>query len=392
MNDETSVNSVVVHYHELALKGKNRPFFVKRLAENLLTATQGLGVRLAVREPGRIILALDPQAQDKAIRERLHRVFGVANFSPAYRVSLDLETIKQTLGQLVQPLTFRSFRIKARRGNKSFPLNSVQINEEVGAFIKQLTGARVDLEGAELTIHIEVLAREAFCYFEKLPGPGGLPVGVSGKVVCLLSGGLDSPVAAYRMMKRGACAVFLHFHSHPFLSRASQEKARELARLLTQYQYASRLYLVPFGELQREVVLSCPVPLRVVLYRRLMLRIAEAVAHQEHALALVTGESLGQVASQTLENISVIQEVASLPVLRPLIGMDKEEIIQQAQQIDTYEISIVPDQDCCQLFVPKHPAVRCTLDEVKRAETRLDPHGLVKLALERMERVEYRYP
>ncbi len=386
------MDNVVVHYHELALKGKNRPFFVRQLVKNLLSATRGLGVQQALRQPGRIVLELDQNAQKTTIEHRLGKVFGVANFSPAHKMPLDIESIKKMVSQWVQGKTFSSFRIRARRGDKGFPMNSVQINEEVGACVKQATGSRVDLDNAELTIHIEVLAREAFCYFEKLPGPGGLPVGVSGRVVCLLSGGIDSPVAAYRMMKRGADPVFVHFHSHPFLSRTSQEKARDLVRLLAQYQYVSKLCMVPFGELQREVVLNAPVPLRVILYRRFMMRIAETIAKQNHAKALVTGESLGQVASQTLENISVIQEASGLPILRPLIGMDKEEIIQQAEGIGTYEISIIPDQDCCQLFVPKHPAVKCNLDDAKRAEERLDVYGLVKAALERLEVLEFTYP
>ncbi|MCI0529166.1 MAG: tRNA 4-thiouridine(8) synthase ThiI, partial [Nitrospira sp.] len=379
-------------YHELALKGKNRPFFIRQLVKNLLSATRELGVQQALRQPGRIILELDQNAQKTEIKQRLGKVFGVANFSPAHKMPLEIEIIKKMISQLIQEKTFGSFRIRARRGDKAFPMNSVQINEVVGAWIKQATGSRVDLDNAELTIHIEVLTREAFCYFEKLPGPGGLPVGVSGRVVCLLSGGIDSPVAAYRMMKRGADPVFVHFHSYPFLSRASQEKTRDLLKLLAQYQYVSKLYLVPFGELQRQVVLSTPAPLRVILYRRLMMRIAEVIARQNHAMALVTGESLGQVASQTLENISVIQEASSLPILRPLIGMDKEEIIQQAEGIGTYEISIIPDQDCCQLFVPKHPVVKCSLDDAKKAEQRLDVHGLVKLALERVEVIGVSFP
>jgi thiamine biosynthesis protein ThiI len=235
------MDSIVVHYHELALKGKNRPFFIRQLVKNLLASTRGAGVKQALRPPGRIVLELAPDAQETVITQRLGRVFGVANFSPAHKVPLDMESMKRMASQLVQGKAFNSFRIRARRGDKGFPLNSVQINEEVGAHIKQLSGARVDLENAELTLHIEVLAHEAFCYFEKLPGPGGLPVGVSGRVVCLLSGGIDSPVAAYRMMKRGADPVFVHFHSHPFLSRASQEKARDLVKLLAQYQYVSKL-------------------------------------------------------------------------------------------------------------------------------------------------------
>ena len=216
------MDSVVIHYHEIALKGKNRPFFLRQLVKNLLRATRGAGVRQAMRQQGRILLVLEKDALWEDIQERIGKVFGVANFSPAHKVPLELESIKQTLGRLVKDIDFRSFRVRARRADKSFFLNSMQINQEVGAYIKQSSGARVDLEGAELTIHIEILPQEAYCYFQKLQGPGGLPVGVSGRVICLLSGGIDSPVAAYRMMKRGACPIFIHFHSHPFLSRTSQ--------------------------------------------------------------------------------------------------------------------------------------------------------------------------
>ncbi len=386
------MDSVVVHYHELALKKKNRPYFIRQLVRNLSAATKGVGVRKAVSQPGRIILELDPDGRPGPILDRVGKVFGVANFSPAFKVPLDLEAMKETLAARVRNERFESFRIRARRADKSFPYNSVRINEEVGAHIKAATGARVDLERPGLTIHIEVMAREAFCYFQKHRGPGGLPVGVSGRLVCLLSGGLDSPVAAYRMMKRGSTPVLVHFHSHPYLSRASQEKAVDLARLLCEYQYSTKLYVVPFGEFQSEIVVNCPVHLRVILYRRQMLRIAEAIAAQERALALVTGESLGQVASQTLQNLSVIEEAAALPVLRPLIGMDKEEIIHQAKGIGTYEISIIPDQDCCQLFVPKHPAVKAGLDNVKKAESGLDLHGWVKKAVERAELKRFSYP
>jgi tRNA uracil 4-sulfurtransferase len=224
---------------------------------------------------------------------------------------------------------------------------------------------------------VEVLPAETYISLDRVQGPGGLPVGVSGTVAALLSGGIDSPVAAWRMMKRGCRVLFVHFHSVPYLPATSQAKARALAERLTAWQYVSRLHLVPFGEIQREVVLSVPPPLRVVVYRRLMLRIAQELARRAGALALTTGESLGQVASQTLENIACIDEAASLPVLRPLIGMDKLEITAAAQQIGTFEISIEPDADCCTLFTPRHPATRATLDEIRAAEGALDLDRLI---------------
>jgi thiamine biosynthesis protein ThiI len=215
---------------------------------------------------------------------------------------------------------------------------------------------------------------------------------MSGKVACLLSGGIDSPVAAWRMMKRGCRAVFIHFHGHPFVTRASAEKAEELARHLTRHQYHSSLHLVPFGDIQRQIVLSAPAPLRVVLYRRLMVRIAEEIGRENKCWALVTGDSLGQVASQTAGNITVVDEATTLPFLRPLIGMDKVEITEQAQKIGTYETSIEPDQDCCSLFVPPHPSTRAKLEDVRRAESQLDIHGLVKQALEKVELKEFTFP
>jgi thiamine biosynthesis protein ThiI len=248
----------------------------------------------------------------------------------------------------------------------------------VGGRIKLERGWKVDLDHPALTIGIEILNDQAFYYFGKDRGPGGLPTGTSGRVACLLSGGIDSPVAAWRMMKRGCTVVLVHFHSYPFLSRASQEKVREVAELLTRYQQSSTLFQVAFGEIQRQVVLSVPAPLRVVIYRRLMLRIAERIARQNSARALVTGEVVGQVASQTLENMSVIGSVAALPVLRPLVGMDKEEIVAQAQKIGTYDISIVPDQDCCQLFTPKHPATKASAEVVLAAEGTLPIEEFVR--------------
>ncbi|PYN53362.1 MAG: tRNA 4-thiouridine(8) synthase ThiI, partial [Candidatus Rokuibacteriota bacterium] len=226
-------------------------------------------------------------------------------------------------------------------------------------------------------IHVEVLPAETFVYIDPSPGPGGLPVGASGTVAALLSGGIDSPVAAWRMMKRGCRVLFVHFHSVPYLPATSQGKARALVARLTEWQYDSRLLLVPFGEIQREVVLTVPPPARVVVYRRLMVRIAEALAREHGALALATGESLGQVASQTLENIARIDEAAGLPILRPLIGMDKLEITREARRLDTFEISIEPDQDCCTLFVPRHPATRMSERDVGAAEARLDVERLV---------------
>ncbi|HXI27901.1 MAG TPA: tRNA uracil 4-sulfurtransferase ThiI, partial [Vicinamibacterales bacterium] len=275
---------------------------------------------------------------------------------------------------------------------KRLPFTSPQAEREVGGLIKQAKGWRVDLERPALTIHLELLPDGAFYFFGKEAGAGGMPTGTGGRVACLLSGGIDSPVAAYRMMRRGCSVLLIHFHSYPILSRASQEKVREIAALLTKHQLRSRLLLVPFGELQQQVVLAVPPDLRVVIYRRLMLRIAERFARKAHARALVTGEVIGQVASQTLDNMTAIAEATDLEILRPLVGMDKDEISAQAEKIGTYPISIIPDQDCCTLFTPKHPVTRVRLPDVHQAEQALPVAEMVAAAAAAAVSEEFRFP
>ena len=386
------MRSILVHYQEIALKGKNRPWFVARLARNLREATSDLGVRAVRVLMGRIEVVLDPDGNHDAVRERIGRVFGVANFARAGRTSLDVDIIAREILRDLADRETDTFRVSARRADKRFPLTSPQIEREVGGRIKDARGWRVDLAHPGLTIYVEALSDEAFYFFGKERGAGGLPTGVSGRVVCLLSGGIDSPVAAWRLMRRGCRVLFVHFHSYPILSRASQEKTRELTRLLTEYQLHSRLLLVPFGEIQQRVVLTVEPPLRVVIYRRLMMRIAETVARQHRAQALATGEVVGQVASQTLENLAQINQVATLPVLRPLIGMDKEEITAEAQRLGTYPISIIPDQDCCTLFTPRHPATRARRADVERAESALPIDEIVNAAVGAAAIEEFHFP
>jgi thiamine biosynthesis protein ThiI len=374
------MTSIIVHYQEIALKGRNRPWFVARLVRNLREATSDLGVRRVKALMGRIEIVVGDNPDWPMLKERLSKVFGAANFARAGRAPLDVDAIAREILEDLDPSDPQSFRLSARRADKRFPLTSPQIEREVGGRIKEARGWRVDLGNPELTIHVEALTSEAFYYFGKDQGAGGLPVGTSGRVACLLSGGIDSPVAAWRMMRRGCRVMFIHFHSYPILSRASQEKVRELVTLLTQFQYRSRLLLVAFGEIQRQVVLSVAPPLRVVIYRRLMMRIAERLARRHRAGALITGDVVGQVASQTIENMTAINAVATLPVLRPLIGMDKDEITAQAQRLGTYPISIIPDQDCCTLFTPKHPATRARLSDLEAAEQALDIDAIVEQA------------
>jgi thiamine biosynthesis protein ThiI len=373
---------VVVHYHEISLKRGNRPLFLRHLARNLERATADLGPVTLRQRPGRIVLDLDDNPQPEAVVERARRVCGVASVSMGYRTSSTLQAMQSLIGRLVEGRTFGSFRISARRAFKTYPMSSVELNRALGAFVLERVPTRVSLEHPEVDIVVEVLPDETFVSLDRRPGPGGLPVGASGTVAALISGGIDSPVAAWRMLKRGCRVVFVHFHSVPYLPDTSQVKVRALVERLTEWQYASRLHLVPFGEIQREVVLSVPPPARVVVYRRLMIRIAEVIARRTGALALATGESLGQVASQTLENIAAIDAVATMPVLRPLVGTDKIEITDEAKRLGTFETSIEPDADCCTLFVPKHPATRMTPAEAVAVESRLELERLVQAGVD----------
>jgi thiamine biosynthesis protein ThiI len=386
------MNSIVVHYQEIALKGKNRPWFMGRLVRNLRGAVSDLDVQAVRSLMGRIEIVLGPGATREEVGERIRRTFGIANFSYAGRTPLDLDALTAAILGDLEGRSCHSFRVSARRADKRFPLTSPQVEREIGGRIQEARGWKVDLEHADLVVHVELLTDEAFYFFGKERGAGGLPTGTAGRVACLLSGGIDSPVAAHRMMKRGCAVTFVHFHSYPILSRASQEKARELVTLLTTWQQRSRLYLVAFGEIQQQVVLAVPGPMRVIVYRRLMMRIGERIGRARAAQALVTGEVVGQVASQTLENLAVVGSVATLPVYRPLIGMDKEEITAQAIQIGTYPISIIPDQDCCTLFTPRNPQTRARLAHIEAAEAALPIEALVDRAVAEAVVEDFQYP
>jgi thiamine biosynthesis protein ThiI len=384
------MNAIVIHYKELALKGRNRPWFVQQLVRNLRLATGGLGVRSVRSAMGRIEVELASPIDAgslaasqawRELRDRIGHVFGIANFSYAGRAPHDFAALAAAILEDLGDIDAASFRVDARRADKQLPFTSPVVEREVGGLIKQAKGWPVSLDDPAFTIRIEMMPDHALYSFGKEAGAGGLPTGTSGRVACLLSGGIDSPVAAFRMMRRGCSVLFIHFHSYPILSRASQEKVREIAAILTRYQLRSRLHLVPFGDLQQQVVLAVAPELRVVVYRRLMLRIAEKLARSWRARALVTGEVVGQVASQTLENLTTIAGATTMEVLRPLVGMDKDEIVGQAERIGTFPVSIIPDQDCCQLFTPRHPATRVRPAQIEAAEQALPIESMVDAAI-----------
>ena len=387
----------IVHYHEIALKGRNRKHFEERLVGNIRWMLKDLGVKCVENPRSRIHVLLPDEIPDQTIINRLTRIFGIANFSLAHGLPLDLAhpdlgTLSQAVIESIRSEAFATFRVSVKRADKRLTLTSMEVARDVGTAVCDATGKNVSLEDPDLTVYLELLSKKAYYSIRKIQGPGGMPLGVSGKVACLISGGIDSPVAAYRMMKRGSRAIFVHFSGRPLVSRASEEKVRELVQLLTAYQYKSKLYVIPFGEIQRDIVASAPAPYRVVLYRRLMIRIAQELAKKEHCWGLVTGESLGQVASQTPENLTVIEAVAELPLLRPLIGMDKLEISDQAEQIGSFAISIEPDQDCCSLFTPSHPSTKAKLEDILRIEQMFDINTLVKQGLNNAELSQFTFP
>jgi thiamine biosynthesis protein ThiI len=381
---------LVVHYNELGLKKGNRDYFENRLCHHIRAVLADCGGGAVRRISGRILVEIQPDADRDEIHRRMKKIFGVAYFAEARTSPATLEDLERNAWSLAENRRFESFRIDTRRADKSFPHTSVDINRRVGAYVQERSQARVDLTNAEFTCWIEVVGRDALIYADRVEGPGGLPASTSGKVVVLLSGGIDSPVAAWRMIKRGCRAIFVHFHSFPYTTKESQEKAKQIAGLLAEYQLRSKIYLVPFAEVQRHIMVETPADTRVILYRRYMLRLAEQIAQRERARVLVTGDSVGQVASQTIENMDVISRAVQMPILRPLVGDDKIDIINLARRIGTFEISIQPDQDCCSLFVPKHPETRANLREVEASEAKLQVDDVLKQALSTSEvLVEY---
>ena len=376
----------IVHYGEVGLKGKNRSFFENRLVRNIRLALEGTEYADVRRIHGRILVTVGETSDIPEIQRRLGNVMGIAHFELCRVTEQNMEAIKDGALKWIQGREFQTLKVETRRANKHFPLTSPEISAEVGAHLLKHTGAKADMHHPDLVCWIEIVEKSAYIYTEKIRGIGGLPVGVSGKVLVMLSGGIDSPVAAWRMMKRGAKASFIHFYSYPYTDKASLEKTTELVEILTKSNYRTHVYYVPFAEIQREIVTKTPAPFRVILYRRMMVRIAERIAAREGAVALVTGESLGQVASQTLANLKVIEDVARLPVLRPLIGDDKEEIVNLAQRIGTFEVSTLPHQDCCSLFVPDHPATNAAIEDAQSAEDVLEVDTLVDRALGLVEK------
>lgn len=385
----------LVHYDEIALKGDNRVYFEQKLANNILEKCKNshltqYGVR---RLFGRMIVENSIQTEqkmsetesEKLLSQVLSTTFGIAFFAPALLVENNMADIEKAALVMAKNEQFDSFGISTRRSVKTVPFDSKQVNIEVGSAVQSQTGKKVNLDAPDLKINIDITQDGTFIYTRRIAGLGGLPTGIQGSALILISGGIDSPVASFMMQKRGITPTYLHFHSYPFTSDASIDKVKRLVRTLDRYSGPSQLYLHPFSELQKKIVYAVPDKYRIIVYRRMMMRIAEKLAQKIGAKALITGEALGQVASQTLENISVIQSAIDMPILRPLIGFDKKEIVKKAEQIGTFAISAEPHDDCCTLFMPKKPATRARLDDILEVEKRLPVDELVLHALSTIE-------
>ncbi|MFD1427709.1 thiamine biosynthesis protein ThiI [Kroppenstedtia sanguinis] len=374
---------ILIRYGELALKGKNRNQFENRLLQNIrekLSSFSGVQVKKTF---GRMFVELNGQPMDPVVEE-LREVFGVVGISPATRVESDLDQIQAAALELVQGLDPRprTFKVIAKRAWKEFSHTSQEINHLLGSHIlKNTEGIQVDVHQPELSLRVEVRREGTYLYGRDLSGPGGLPVGSSGRVMLMLSGGIDSPVAAYYVLKRGAALEAVHFHSYPFTSERARKKVEDLAQILTRYAGKIHLHVVPFTEIQTQIREKCPSAYMITIMRRFMVRISEELARSNQALALVTGESLGQVASQTLESMNVINDVTRMPILRPLVGMDKQEIMQVSRKIGTYETSILPYEDCCTVFQPKYPVTRPGVERSRALEASLDVERLVQDAV-----------
>ena len=380
------MDALIAHYHEIGLKGRNRDFFEQALVRNLRAGLSGTGYRRVTRNYGRVLVDLNAGADAEEVIERTRRVFGVAYLGAGVRVAPDIDEITAAAVEAMTAEPFETFAIRARRMNSDLTLRSQQINEIVGRAVQDATGAPVDLKRPDATCWIELFDKSGVVYRRRVRGPGGLPVGVSGRLLALLSGGIDSPVAAWRMARRGAVVEYVHFHGQPFTDPSSIRQAEELAQVLAGYQGRLDLHLVPLAEAQREIVTHAPSSLRTVLYRRTMMRIAAALAAERGARALVTGDALGQVASQTIENLTTVDAATpETQILRPLVGMDKQEIIDQARGIGTYEISTRKYQDCCVLFQPRDPATKATAGACDRAEREMDVEAMVEKALANRE-------
>ncbi len=382
---------ILLKLGEMVLKGLNRHSFEDKLQANIHRRLNGLGrFRVYTRQSTTYVEPMEDSCDMDAAWEAMKKVFGVVGLSRARACDKDKDAILQACHEYLDDRlrSARTFKVETRRADKTFPMTSIQLSQYVGGELDELyPNLQVDVHHPELTVYVEIRDYAAFVHANPDPGAGGLPVGINGRAVSLLSGGIDSPVASYMIAKRGVALDMVHFFSYPYTSPEAKEKVLELARLLTPWCGHLTVHVVPFTAIQEELRRSCPEEMFTLVMRRFMMRIAQRVAKRCGAKALVTGESLGQVASQTMDAMTVTGQVVSIPVLRPVVGMDKEEIVQISRKIGTYDTSILPYEDCCTVFTPRHPRLRPTVEEAEAAEAGLDIEAMVQAAVDGIERI-----
>ncbi len=387
-----TVTRVLATTSEISLKGGNRMWFERTLIDNVRAALSDLPLENVQRPSWRILLVFSKPVDFTEVARRLGTVFGIGAIMAIEFAGYAIEDLEKLLGDRLDDMHADSFAVRCARSDKRFPMTSPEVERRIGSVVNEQTGWPVNLGNPDLTVHVLIDENGIFTWTHRIKGPGGLPVGVGGRATCMISGGIDSPVAAYLLMKRGMRLDFVHFHSVPRTDPASLEKVEDLIRILIRYQGRARLAMVPLLPIQEEIAAKCPAELRVLLYRRFMLRLTERMARRSNSDAFITGEALGQVASQTIQNLRAVEDVATLPVLRPLISLDKPEIIDLARRIGTYETSILPHFDCCSFLLPDRPATRSTSAELLAAEDALDVESLVNAAFEASEIRKFEEP
>ncbi len=392
MNEQ---NIFIVRCGEVALKGMNKPYFERMLVDRIKGNVKGLGNVEVRRQEGLIFVRADKDVDtDKLIRQ-ISKVFGVASISPAVEAPSNLDDIGEEavkyMMNLIETKGVKTFKVEAKRADKNFPVKSPDIGRIIGA--KVLIGCKVlkvDVHNPDVLLYVDVRHDRSYIYQDKIAGFGGLPLGTNGKGMVLLSGGIDSPVAAWMMAKRGMVIEAIHFHSYPYTSQRAQEKVEDLARIVASYCGNFKMHVVNLLPIQEQIVQNCPEEETTILVRRFMMRIAEKIAEKNGAMMLITGENLGQVASQTAEALVVTDNVVKMPVMRPLIAMDKVDIMDKAEEIGTFETSIQPYEDCCTVFLPKHPTTKPKLSRIEESESRLDVDALVEAAVASEEMIQIR--
>ncbi|MEM2995114.1 MAG: tRNA uracil 4-sulfurtransferase ThiI [Candidatus Bathyarchaeia archaeon] len=378
---------VLIHYGELGLKGLNRPYFERKLIENIRKTLDGLEYKNVKKVQGRIVLELSEKSDTAKIREALQKVFGVSWFAFAFTTEANINAIKRLLTKNFRVEANLKVKVSTKRADKALPFTSIEVNSELGAYLAEKFNAKIDLKEPQKTFFVELVNGKAYVFDEKFRGLYGLPVGVSGKVLHLLSGGLDSPVAAWLLMKRGCQIDFLHFHAFEKFDRQRCSKILELMRVLAQYGGVSKTFFAPFYPFEAEAV-EAPIKYRLVLFRRFMVKVAEEIAKKYDIKALGTGENLAQVSSQTLENMAVISRATEFPILRPLLTYEKNETVNLAKQIGTFNISVTPYKDCCSLFLAKHPTTKAKLEVVESIEKKMNLAEAIKETLEKVEIID----